>query len=51
LEWVVPSDKEVPALPNGYVISFTPFHERGLVAPPTNSSRGCYIIIRLRCST
>jgi hypothetical protein len=39
LEWVLPSDEEVPASPDGYVISFTPFHERGLMVSPTDSSR------------
>jgi hypothetical protein len=50
LEWVVPGDKEAPAPPDGYHVSFIPFHERGLVAPPTDSSRGCCIITRLSCS-
>ena len=26
VEWLVPSHKEAPALPDGYVMSFTPFH-------------------------
>ena len=29
LEWIVPGDKQVPARAPGYVVSFTPFHERG----------------------
>jgi hypothetical protein len=51
LEWVVPGDEEVSAPPDGYVVSFTSFHERGLVVPPTDSSGGCCIIARLSCST
>jgi hypothetical protein len=46
-EWVVPDDEEVPALPDGYVISFIPFQERGLMTPPTDSSKGYCIITRL----
>jgi hypothetical protein len=34
LEWVVPSDEDVPTPPDGYVISFIPFHKRGLVTYP-----------------
>ena len=30
----MPSHEDAPALPDGYVISFWPFHERGLVVPP-----------------
>jgi hypothetical protein len=33
-EWVIPGDEEVLAPPDGYVITFTPFHERGLAALP-----------------
>jgi hypothetical protein len=33
-EWIVPGDEEVPMPPDGYVISFMPFHDRGLVVPP-----------------
>jgi hypothetical protein len=51
LEWVVPGDEEVSTPPDGYVISFIPFHEHGLAAPPTDSSGGCCIIIGLSYST
>jgi hypothetical protein len=34
LGWDVPDEEEVPTLPNGDVISFTPFHKHRLVAPP-----------------
>jgi hypothetical protein len=39
-EWIVPGDEEVPMLPDGYVISFMPFHERGLAVLPTVSFGG-----------
>ena len=29
-EWLVPGREDLSALPDGYVISFAPFHERGL---------------------
>ena len=31
VEWLVPGREEVPAPPDGYVVSFTPFHEHGLL--------------------
>ena len=34
MEWLVLSHKEVPMPPNGYIVSFMPFHERGLMIPP-----------------
>ena len=33
MEWLVPSHEEVLMPPNGYIISFAPFHERGLMIP------------------
>jgi hypothetical protein len=33
-EWIVPGDEEVSMPPEGYAVSFMPFHERGLVVPP-----------------
>jgi hypothetical protein len=38
LEWVVPSDEEAPAPLDGYIVSFIPFHERGLVVMRTSST-------------
>ena len=32
-EWLLPSDEDLLSLPNGYVVSFTHFHERGLMTP------------------
>ena len=34
VEWLVPSREEAPVPPDGYVMSFAPFHERGHVIPP-----------------
>jgi len=39
-EWIVPSGKDVPSSPDGYVISFIPFHEHGLMTPPHRFLRG-----------
>jgi hypothetical protein len=33
LEWILFSDKRSPVPPDGYVVSFAHFHERGLAAP------------------
>ena len=32
-EWLVLGHEDAPAPPDGYVVSFTLFHERGLVVP------------------
>ena len=32
-EWLLPSNKDSPSPPVGYVVSFTYFHERGLATP------------------
>jgi hypothetical protein len=34
MEWLIPNSEEALAPPDGYVMSFTPFHERGLMTPP-----------------
>ena len=34
VEWLVPGHEGAPVPPDGYVISFAPFHERGLTVPP-----------------
>ena len=51
MEWLVPSHEEVPMPTNGYIITFAPFHERGLVIPSHPFFRGCYTTTRLSCST
>ena len=34
VEWLVPDREDALAPPDGYVISFALFHERGLTIPP-----------------
>jgi hypothetical protein len=33
-EWLLPGREELPAQGNGYIVSFTHFHERGFGMPP-----------------
>jgi hypothetical protein len=33
-KWIIPGNKDDPLVPDGYVVSFMHFHERGLVSPP-----------------
>jgi hypothetical protein len=33
LEWILSGDERFPVSPDGYVVLFTHFHERGLAAP------------------
>ena len=40
MEWIVPSGEDAPSLPDGYVVSFDPFHERGFMTPPQRFLRG-----------
>jgi hypothetical protein len=46
-EWLMPDDHNSPAPLTGYVVSFAPFHECGLMSPLTNSSAGFLITTRL----
>jgi hypothetical protein len=39
-EWIVPDDEEVPMPPDGYIVSFMLFPDRGLVVPPHRFFRG-----------
>jgi hypothetical protein len=39
-KWIMPDDEEVPMPPDGYIVSFIPFHERGLAAPSHRFFRG-----------
>ena len=32
-EWLVPGREDAPALPDGYIVSFAPLHERRLTVP------------------
>jgi hypothetical protein len=34
MEWLMSGCEDVPVLPNSYIISFTPFYERGFTMPP-----------------
>ena len=40
MEWLVPGHEVVSMPPDGYIISFAPFHERGLTIPPHLFFRG-----------
>jgi len=40
MEWIVPGGEDVPSPPDGYVISFIPFHEHGLMTPPHRFLQG-----------
>ena len=40
VEWLMPGREEAPAPPNGYIVSFVPFHEHGLTIPPHPFLRG-----------
>jgi hypothetical protein len=33
-EWIIPDNEDEPMSPNGYVVSFVPFHEHDLAMPP-----------------
>ena len=39
-EWLMPGHEEVPTPPDVYVMSFVPFHERGLTIPPHTFFQG-----------
>jgi len=32
-EWLLPGEEDLSSPPNGYVVSFTHFHERGFATP------------------
>ena len=34
VEWLTLGHEDAPAPPDGYVVSFAPFHERGLMVSP-----------------
>ncbi|CAN6337996.1 unnamed protein product [Urochloa humidicola] len=40
LEWHVPGNEKSPVPPEGYTVSFVPFHERGFCSPPHRFLRG-----------
>ena len=39
-EWRLPGDEDAPSPPDGYVVSFTHFHERGFTTPAHKFLRG-----------
>jgi hypothetical protein len=39
-EWIAPDNEDEPMSLDGYVVSFEPFHERGLAMPPHQFLRG-----------
>ena len=39
-EWIVPGGEDVPSQPDGYIVSFIPFHEWGFATPPHRFFRG-----------
>ena len=39
-EWLLPGDEDGPSPPEGYVVSFALFHERGFTVPAHTFLRG-----------
>ena len=39
-EWRLPGDEDMPSSPDGYVVSFAHFHERGFATPTHKFVRG-----------
>jgi hypothetical protein len=39
-EWIIPANEDKPMPPDGYVVSFVPFHERCLAMLPHRFLRG-----------
>ena len=39
-KWLLPNEEDVPSPPNGYVVSFTHFHECGFATPAHRFLRG-----------
>ena len=40
VEWLLPGDEDEPLPPEGYVVSFALFHERGFIVPAHKFLRG-----------
>jgi hypothetical protein len=40
IEWILPAGESMPRPPNGYVVSFVAFHERGFYVPVGRFIRG-----------
>ena len=39
-EWLLPGEEDLSSPPDGYVVSFAHFHERGLMTPAHRFLRG-----------
>ena len=39
-EWLLPGEEDLPSPPDGYVVSFAHFHERGFMTPAHIFLRG-----------
>ena len=39
-KWLLPDEEDLPSPPNGYIVSFTHFHERGFTTPTHRFLRG-----------
>ena len=39
-EWLLPGEEDLSSPPDGYVVSFAHFHERGLMTPAHKFLRG-----------
>jgi hypothetical protein len=47
IEWIILTGESVPRPPNGYVVSFVAFHERGFSVPTGRFIRGVLFAYRL----
>ena len=39
-EWLLPGEEDLPLPPDGYIVSFAHFHERGFMTPAHKILRG-----------
>jgi hypothetical protein len=46
--WIIPTGESMPRPPNGYVVSFVAFHERGLSVPAGRFIRGVLFVYGLQ---
>ena len=50
-EWLLFDEEDLSSSPDGYVVSFVHFHERGFATPAHRFLQGCFITTRSSCST
>ena len=50
-EWRLPGNEDVPSLPEGYIVSFAHFHERGFATPAHKFLRGLLHYYKVECNT